>query len=411
MADDAPPLAVLDLTCALIARRSLTPDDAGCCELIGERLARLGFTLEWINAGGVTNLWATLGSGAPLTILAGHTDIVPPGPREQWASDPFVPEIRDGVLYGRGAADRKSGLAARVVAVERLLAARAAPHPTAGSAGGSTLAPPGGARDSGQQPAAAVSYPGTLAFLITSDEEGAARHGTRHVVDVLKARGLKPDYAIVGEATGADQLGDRITIGRRGSLGCNLRVLGKQGHVAYPDKADNPIHRLAPALAELCATRWDEGNAHFPPTSFQVSNLNSGTGANNVVPGHADLIFNFRFCTESTAEDLQSRVTAVLDRHGLRYEADWWLSGEPFLTGPGALIEAARAAIADITGLDPLLFTGGGTSDARFLSPWGAQTVEIGPVNDSIHKINEHVRVADLDRLSRIYQSVLERLG
>lgn len=379
MADVAAPLAVLDLTCALIARRSLTPDDAGCCELIGERLAKLGFTLEWINAGGVTNLWATLGSGAPLTILAGHTDIVPPGPREQWASDPFVPEIRDGVLYGRGAADMKSGLAAMVVAVERLLAQR--------------------------------PFAGTLAFLITSDEEGAAKHGTRHVVEVLKARGLKPDYAIVGEATGADQLGDRMTIGRRGSLGCNLRVLGRQGHVAYPDKADNPIHRLAPALAELCATRWDEGNAHFPPTSFQVSNLNSGTGANNVIPGHADLIFNFRFCTESTAEDLQARVTAVLDRHGLRYEADWWLSGEPFLTGPGALIEAARAAIADVAGLDPVLFTGGGTSDARFLSPWGAQTVEIGPVNDSIHKINEHVRVDDLDRLSRIYQGVLERLG
>lgn len=370
--------SVLDLTCALIARRSLTPDDAGCCELIAQRLRPLGFAIEYVNAGGVTNLWATQGSGGPLLILAGHTDVVPTGPREHWATDPFVPTIRDGVLYGRGAADMKSGLAAMVCATERLLARR--------------------------------SLKGRLAFLITSDEEGAARHGTRHAVDVLKARGIKPDYAIVGEATAAAQLGDRITIGRRGSLGCNLKVLGKQGHVAYPDKADNPIHRLAPALAELCATRWDDGNAHFPPTSFQVSNLHSGTGANNVIPGHADLIFNFRFCTESTAEDLKARVTEVLDRHGLRYEADWWLSGEPFLTAPGALIEAAQASIAEITGLTPSLFTGGGTSDARFLAPWGAQTVEIGPVNDSIHKVDEHVNVADLPRLSAIYERILDRL-
>lgn len=379
MADDAAERAVLDLATALIARRSLTPDDAGCCALLGERLARLGFTLEWIDAGGVTNLWATFGQGAPLTVLAGHTDVVPPGPRADWQSDPFVPEVRDGLLYGRGAADMKSGLAAMVVAVERLLARRA-PR-------------------------------GTLAFLITSDEEGAARHGTRHVVDVLKARGLKPDYAIVGEATAAAALGDRITIGRRGSLGCNLRVLGRQGHVAYPEKADNPIHRLAPALAELVATRWDAGNAHFPPTSFQVSNLRAGTGANNVIPGDAELVFNFRYCTESSAEDLKARVGAILDRHGLRYEADWWLSGEPFLTREGALIAAARDAVVAVTGLAPQLFTGGGTSDARFLAPWGAEVVEIGPVNDSIHKVNEHVRVADLDRLSRIYEHVLERLA
>src|SRR3546814_448568 len=238
--------------------------------------------LEWIAAGGVTNLWATLGSGAPLTILAGHTDVVPPGPRADWLSDPFVPEIRDGVLYGRGAADMKSGLAAMVVAVERLLA-------------------------SGKPR-------GTLAFLITSDEEGSALHGTRHVVEVLKARGITPDFAIVGEATAAEVLGDRITIGRRGSLGCNLRVLGKQGHVAYPDKADNPIHRLAPALLELTTTVWDLGNAHFPPTSFQVSNLNAGTGASNVIPGDAQLIFNFRFCTESNADDLKALVGQILDR-------------------------------------------------------------------------------------------------
>ena len=376
MADDG---AVLALCSDLIARRSLTPDDAGCCELIGARLRPLGFTLEYINAGGVTNLWATLGTEGPLFILAGHTDVVPPGPLEQWQSGPFVPEVRDGVLYGRGAADMKSGIAAMIVATERLLARRA--------------------------------LKGRLAYLITSDEEGTARHGTRHVVDVLRQRGIKPDYAIVGEATADRTLGDRITIGRRGSLGCNLKVLGKQGHVAYPEKADNPIHRLAPALAELTSTIWDHGNAHFPPTSFQISNIHAGTGVNNVIPGHVDVIFNFRFCTESTAEDLKGRVSAVLDRHGLRYEADWWLSGEPFLTRNGALIEAAKASIAAVTGLPPpTLFTGGGTSDARFIAPWGAETVEIGPINDSIHKLNEHVQVTDLDRLARIYEGVLDRL-
>ena len=375
MADDG---AVLALCTDLITRRSLTPDDAGCCELIGARLQKLGFSLERIDAGGVTNLWATLGQGAPLFILAGHTDVVPPGPRELWQSDPFEPEIRNGVLYGRGAADMKSGIAAMIVATERLLARR--------------------------------PISGTLAYLITSDEEGAARHGTRHVVEVLKQRGITPDYAIVGEATAAAQLGDRITIGRRGSLGCNLKVLGKQGHVAYPEKADNPIHRLAPALAELSTTVWDQGNAHFPPTSFQISNLHAGTGANNVIPGHADLIFNFRFCTESSAEELKARVTEILNRHGLRFEADWWLSGEPFLTRNGPLIEAAHASIAGVTQLTPSLFTGGGTSDARFIAPWGAETVEIGPVNDSIHKTDEHVNVADLDRLARIYEGILDRL-
>jgi succinyl-diaminopimelate desuccinylase len=381
MADDlaASAPSVLDLTRALIARRSLTPDDAGCCTLIGERLSRLGFRLDWINAGGVTNLWATIGSGAPLLILAGHTDVVPTGPLERWSSDPFAPEIRNGLLYGRGAADMKSGLAAMVCAAERALA--------------------GG------------PLKGTLAFLITSDEEGPAQHGTKHVCEVLKARGVQPDYAIVGEATGEHQLGDRITIGRRGSLGCNLRVHGKQGHVAYPLKADNPIHRLAPALAELVAIEWDRGNAHFPPTSFQVSNLNAGTGANNVIPGEADLIFNFRYCTESTADGLKARVHEVLDRHGLRYTADWWHTGQPFLTRHGALIEAARASIAEVIGITaPVLFTGGGTSDARFIAPMGAEVVEIGPVNDSIHKIDEHVIVDDLERLSAIYQGILERL-
>jgi len=378
MPDDLCPSPVLDLTRALIARRSLTPDDAGCCQLMADRLAVLGFRIEWINAEGITNLWATRGSGGPLLVLAGHTDVVPPGPTSAWASDPFVPEIRDGVLYGRGAADMKSGLAAMVCAVERLLASG--------------------------EPA------GTLAFLITSDEEGVALHGTRHVVEVLKARGIRPDYAIVGEATGDQQFGDRITIGRRGSLGCNLKVFGKQGHVAYPQKADNPIHRLAPALAELVSIEWDAGNAHFPPTSFQVSNIHSGTGATNVIPGTTELVFNFRYCTESTADSLKARVHEVLDRHGLRYEADWWLSGLPFLTRQGALIAAARAAIQQVTGLTPTLFTGGGTSDARFIAPMGTEVVEIGPVNDSIHKVDEHVRVADLDALSAVYEGVMRRL-
>lgn len=370
--------AVLDLAQQLIARRSLTPDDAGCCELIGARLQKLGFTLEYLNAGGVTNLWATLGHGGPLFILAGHTDVVPTGPLDQWQSDPFTPEVRGGVLYGRGAADMKSGIAAMVCAVERFL---------------------------GQH-----SARGTLAFLITSDEEGMARHGTRHVVDSLKARGIKPDYAIVGEASSNQALGDRIVIGRRGSLGCNLKVLGKQGHVAYPHKADNPIHRALPALAELAATRWDEGNAHFPPTSFQISNVRSGTGANNVIPGEAEVVFNFRYCTESTAEGLKSKVHAVLDRHGLRYEADWWHTGEPFLTRQGKLITAAQTAIAAVTQQKPELFTGGGTSDARFIAPWGAEVVEIGPINDSIHKLNEHVNVADLERLSQVYENILAQL-
>lgn len=369
---------VLELTTELIARRSLTPDDAGCCALIAARLERLGFRCEWIDEGGVTNLWATLGSGAPLTILAGHTDVVPTGPLDQWLSDPFRPEIRDGVLYGRGAADMKSGLAAMICAVERLLAAG--------------------------------PVKGTLAFLITSDEEGLAQFGTRHVVKVLAARGIKPDYAIVGEASSNQQLGDRIMIGRRGSLNGTLKVFGKQGHVAYPHKVENPIHRFAPALAELAATVWDGGNEHFPPTSFQVSNLNAGTGANNVVPGEISALFNFRYCTESTEASLRERVHAILDRHGLRYELQWQLSGEPFLTEQGAAIAAAQAAIAEVTGLSPELFTGGGTSDARFISPWGAQTLEIGPVNDSIHKLNEHVIVADLDRLSAIYEGTLRRL-
>lgn len=379
MPDSLTASPVLALTTELIARRSLTPDDAGCCALIAERLQQHGFVIEWINLEGVTNLWATRGQGAPLTILAGHTDVVPTGPLGQWHSDPFTPEIRDGVLYGRGAADMKSGLAAMVCAVERLLACH-------------------------------QNTSGTLAFLITSDEEGAAQFGTRHVVKVLAARGITPQYAIVGEASSDQVLGDRIMIGRRGSLNGVLKVFGKQGHVAYPHKVENPIHRLAPALAALTAEVWDAGNAHFPPTSFQVSNIHAGTGGNNVVPGECDVVFNFRYCTESTDAGLKARVESILETHGLRYELAWQLSGEPFLTGHGALIAAAQAAINEHTSLNPTLFTGGGTSDARFISPWGAETVEIGPVNESIHKINEHVQVADLERLSAIYEDILRRL-
>ncbi len=344
--------------------------------LIESRLKPLGFVCEYLNAGGVTNLWATLGSGAPLTVLAGHTDVVPPGPLESWTSDPFQPEIRDGILYGRGAADMKSSIAAMICAVERLLGS------------GTPLR-------------------GALAFLITSDEEGTAQFGTRHAVAVLADRGVRPDYSIVGEASSNDQLGDRIVIGRRGSLGCRLRVIGKQGHVAYPHKVDNPIHRLSAALAELSATRWDEGNEHFPPTSFQVSNFQAGTGADNVVPGNADAMFNFRFSTESTAASLQQRCEAIIGKHCPQFDCNWRLSGEPFLTRPGRLIDVARDVIRQRTGKTPKSFTGGGTSDARFISPWGAEVIELGPINDSIHKVDEHVKVDDLMPLSELYQNII----
>lgn len=378
MADETRAFDTLALLQDLIRRRSLTPDDAGCCQLIGARLRALGFSLEWLPKNGVTNLWAVRGNSAPMLVLAGHTDVVPPGPLERWSSDPFVPSLRNGLLYGRGAADMKSGLAAMVTAVERLLA-RGEPR-------------------------------GALAFLLTSDEEGRCRDGTRHVVEVLRARALAPEYAIVGEASAMETLGDRIMIGRRGSLGCDLKVHGRQGHVAYPQRADNPIHRLAPALAELIATRWDEGNAHFPPTSFQISNFHGGTGANNVIPGEAEVVFNFRYSTELTAERIQTQVHAVLDRHIERYEAHWWHSGEPFLTADGPLLEAARDAVEALCGRTPELSTGGGTSDGRFLATLGTQVVEIGPVNRSIHQIDEHVPVADLERLSRIYQRIIETL-
>jgi succinyl-diaminopimelate desuccinylase len=369
----------LELTEALIRRRSVTPADAGCQELIGERLARQGFQLERLRFGGVDNLWARHGTGAPLVCFAGHTDVVPPGPLEQWQSDPFQPVERDGHLYGRGAADMKTSIAAFVTAVERLV--REAP-----------------------------THPGSVALLITSDEEGAAVDGTARVVEALKARGERLDYCIVGEPTCVQRLGDTIKNGRRGSLGGDLRVKGVQGHVAYPQLARNPVHLAAPALAELTAAEWDRGNDDFPPTTFQISNIQAGTGANNVIPGELRVMFNFRFSTASTVEALKSRVHAILDRHGLEYALEWSLSGMPFLTPRGRLVEIITRAIRAELGVDPELSTTGGTSDGRFIAAICPQIVEFGPVNASIHKINERVAVADMEALSRVYHRALVEL-
>ena len=377
--------SALHLVEALIARRSLTPDDGGCQRLIAERLAPIGFECETIVSGPesfrVTNLWAQRrgGDAGPALVFAGHTDVVPTGPLDQWTSDPFVPTHRGGKLYGRGAADMKTSLAAMVVAVEGFVAA----HP---------------------------KHRGSIGFLITSDEEGPALDGTVRVVEALAARGTKLDCCIVGEPTSVERLGDTIKNGRRGSLSGRLVVKGVQGHIAYPQLADNPIHRSAAALAELASIEWDAGNEYFPPTSWQVSNFRSGTGATNVIPGEAVIDFNFRFSTASTAESLKSRVHAVLDRHGLRYDLRWMLGGEPFLTPAGTLSQALGNAIRAVTGTTPQLSTTGGTSDGRFISKICPQVVEFGPVNDSIHKIDEHVAVADIERLQAIYRRTLEEL-
>lgn len=378
----------LRLAEALIARPSVTPDDAGCLTLIAERLAAIGFACDTLVFGPqdapVTNLWAKrtghAGAGGTTLVFAGHTDVVPTGPLEQWRSDPFVPTHRDGFLFGRGAADMKTSLAAMVVACERFVAA----HP---------------------------DHAGSIAVLLTSDEEGPSIDGTVKVCEWLQQRGERLDCCIVGEPTSVRQLGDMIKNGRRGSLSGRLRVLGVQGHIAYPHLADNPIHRLAPALAELAALQWDTGNEHFPPTSWQVSNLHAGTGATNVIPGELVLDFNFRFSTESTPDALKARVHEVLDRHQLRYELAWTLGGEPFLTRPGALIGAMRESIRQVTGLEPELSTTGGTSDGRFLARICPQVVEFGPVNASIHKIDEHVDVSALAPLTDIYLGVLQRLA
>lgn len=376
----------LHLTEQLIACRSVTPHDGGCQDLIRARLAPLGFEFETLVSGPddfrVTNLWALRrGSDAkaPLLAFAGHTDVVPTGPLEQWRSDPFVPTHREGRLHGRGAADMKSSLAAMVVAAEEFLAA---------------------------QPA----HRGSLAFLLTSDEEGPAVDGTVKVVEWLRAQGVRMDACIVGEPTSVDKLGDMVKNGRRGSLSGKLTVKGVQGHIAYPHLAKNPIHLAAPALAELAGVEWDRGNAYFPPTSWQMSNIHAGTGASNVIPGALVVDFNFRFCTESTPESLRARVHAVLDRHGLDYTLDWTLGGEPFLTPVGTLSEALAAAIRAETGVATELSTTGGTSDGRFISKICPQVIEFGPLNASIHKIDEWVEVASLEPLKNIYRRTLEAL-
>ena len=370
----------LALTQELMRRASISPEDGGCQDLMIERLEAIGFSIERLPFGPVRNFWATRGTTDALTLcLAGHTDVVPTGPLDAWHSDPFAPSIRDGVLYGRGAADMKSGLAAMVTATETFVAE----HPR---------------------------HRGRLAYLITSDEEGPSVDGTRRVAAYLAARSERIDWCIVGEPSSEERFGDTIKIGRRGSLSGRLTVHGIQGHIAYPQLADNPVHRFAPALAELCARRWDEGNAHFEPTSFQVANIAAGTGAPNVSPGELKARFNLRFGPTQTVESLQGIVAEVLGRHGVNHSLEWFVSGLPFYTPPGDLSGAVIGALQDVASMTPKLSTGGGTSDGRFIAPLGAQIVELGVVNRSIHKINEHVRVEDIGLLAATYRRVFERL-
>ena len=371
---------VLQLTCELIARPSITPDDAGCQPLIAQRLQAAGFSIESLRFGDVDNLWATHGSGVgPVLVLLGHTDVVPPGPREAWASDPFAAEIRDGVLYGRGAADMKGSVAAFVIALERFVAA----HP---------------------------QHAGTVALLLTADEEGDAIDGVRKVAEVFRARGERIDWCITGEPSSKQVLGDLLRVGRRGSLSATLSVRGVQGHVAYPEKARNPIHQALPALAELAARQWDQGFETFPPTSLQISNIHAGTGANNVIPGELQVLFNLRYNPHWTAEKLEAECEAILQSHGLDVDLHWHRSGEPFYTPEGTLRAAARKVLATFAGAAPEESTGGGTSDARFIAPLGAQCIEVGPVNASIHQVNEQVRVEDLQQLPALYLRLMETL-
>lgn len=363
----------------LLRRPSVSPEDHGCLDVIAARLEPLGFVNERLQYGPVDNLWARRGRSAPVLCFAGHTDVVPAGPREEWQTDPFEPVVRDGILYGRGSADMKTSLAAMVTATERFIAR----HPR---------------------------HRGSLAFLFTSDEEGPSVDGTRRVMQVLEARDEKIDWCVVGEPTSSELLGDTIKIGRRGSLSGRLTVHGVQGHIAYPHLADNPVHAFAPALAELVARHWDQGNEFFQPTTFQVSNIAAGTGAPNVVPGELKVRFNLRFSTEQTVESLQRTVLAILDRHRVKYSLEWFVSGLPFFTPPGLLTEAVAAAVHELTGRRPAYSTTGGTSDGRFIAPTGAQVVELGVVNATIHKVNECVRVDDVELLGQVYERVMERL-
>jgi succinyl-diaminopimelate desuccinylase len=369
----------LDLAQELVRRPSVTPEDLGCQDLMAERLAAIGFRVEPMPFGDVSNIWARRGDSGPLFCFAGHTDVVPPGPLGKWTSDPFQPEVRDGLLYGRGACDMKGSLAAMITAAEDFFAAD-------------------------------PNHPGSIAFLITSDEEGPARDGTIRVVEVLEGRGEKIDWCLVGEPSSRERLGDTIKNGRRGSINGWLTVHGRQGHVAYPQRAQNPLHAFVPALAELVAEEWDQGNAFFPPTSFQIANLNMGTGADNVIPGVLTAQFNLRFSTELDAETIKARIHAILDKGGFDYEIDWRLSGNPFITPAGALVDAAREAISREMGLETELSTAGGTSDGRFIAPTGAQVVELGPVSATIHQVDECVGVEELDRLSAIYRGILQIL-
>ena len=370
---------VLALTSELIRRRSVTPLDEGCQELIVARLQRAGFACERLRYGEVDNLWATHGSGSPVLVLLGHTDVVPSGPVEDWASDPFQPTVRDGVLYGRGAADMKGSVAAFVIALEQFATA----HP---------------------------EHAGTVALLVTSDEEGDAIDGVRRVADTFRARGQSIDWCITGEPSSTRKLGDLLRVGRRGTLSATLTVKGIQGHVAYPDKARNPIHQALPALAELAARHWDDGYETFPPTSLQISNFNAGTGANNVIPGEAKVLFNLRYNPHWNAAQLETEIGAVLDRHGLEYDVHWHRGGEPFYTPEGRLRAVARDVLGEFAGAAPEESTAGGTSDARFIAPLGAQCIEVGPVNASIHKVDENVSVADLEALPALYRRLIERL-
>jgi succinyl-diaminopimelate desuccinylase len=369
----------LELLKDLISRESVTPEDAGCQDLLAERLAKLSFKEERLDFNDTQNIWLRRGQAKPLFTFLGHTDVVPPGPLEAWLSPPFVPTIRDGKLYGRGAADMKGGIACFLIAVERFVS----------------------------------KYPdhqGSIAVMLTSDEEGIATNGVVKVMEVLEQRHEKIDWCLVGEPSSDKKMGDVIRVGRRGSLCAKLTVIGIQGHVAYPELADNPIHRFAPALKELTEEVWDQGNTFFPPTSLQVSNINSGTGAENIIPGSAEVQFNLRFCTELNEAIIKQRTCAILDKYNFAYDIQWRLSGNPFLTEKGALIDAIHAAIKTVTGFDTQDDTGGGTSDGRFIAPTGAQVIELGPLNESIHKINENVGIEDLEVLTDIYEQIMVNL-